>query len=100
MKTRKFLETLAEKVELTLINQPIARTDDFILIFLIWTFYIQPDATLEDVMVHHLEHEIPTPESITRCRRKIQAIHPELVDTFTDEQRRQLETEFKSFFKK
>ena len=44
-----------------------------------------------------ITHQLPNPESVRRCRQKIQQQFPELRDEKTVERRAELETEYRAF---
>lgn len=79
------LETIVRKV---LEEYPDTRCDDFILIFRVYK-EINEAAVLRELfcytMLNHKEYRLPAFESITRARRKIQKLYPELVDKKTEE---------------
>lgn len=47
--------------------------------------------------VKHKENGVPKHETVTRCRRKIQAKRPELKEPHTAQKRAERETEFKDY---
>lgn len=47
--------------------------------------------------VKHKENGVPKYETVTRCRRKIQAKRPELKEPHTAQKRAERETEFKDY---
>ena len=76
----KKLFSVIDDVELFLTKYPSLRDDDERLMANIWHSHI---GDLEDVdakeILHMLaNHELPSYESISRCRRKIQEIYPNL----------------------
>ena len=76
----KKLFSVVDDVELFLTKYPSLRDDDERLMANIWHSHI---GNLEDVdakeILHMLaNHELPSYESISRCRRKIQEINPNL----------------------
>ena len=64
-------------------NNPKTRQDDYLLIEAVIDKFIDTNMTFKSVMLSHRELGLPSLESITRCRRKIQAGRPELVDDET-----------------
>ena len=77
------IHKLEEYVKPVLDTNVSARCDDFILIlevykkFLGKTTYLE-DMTFADLMENHIVLNLPPFESITRCRRKLQELYPEL----------------------
>lgn len=57
------------------------RADDFKLILRVLSAYIEDNSSLNEVMLHHAELGIPSLATITRVRRKIQELYPELAVT-------------------
>ena len=74
------LRNLEPIVEEVLIHNPDARKDDFILIEGVVSHFIDTDMSFKSIMLNHTDLKIPSIESITRCRRKIQELRPELCD--------------------
>lgn len=84
-------------VEKALIEYPITRKDDFILYATV-IHYIEPNIVHQPIGVvlkAHKELGIPSFETITRARRKIQEENIELCDEETKEKRKQRELEFR-----
>ena len=70
------IEPLVEKA---LRDNVAAREDNYILYIEVLENYIHVDSvSFKDVCLHHVELGIPSLESITRCRRKLQEKFPEL----------------------
>lgn len=73
-----------EKVEEALVRNTKARDNDNILLSDFWRDELLGDAwmadslTIEDFFSLLQRGSLSTPESITRCRRKVQEINPEL----------------------
>ncbi len=70
-----------EKVKAVLERDQRARDDDFILYLDICKTYTNVPVwamSFEDALVNHVFHGLPSYESITRARRKMQEQHPEL----------------------
>lgn len=80
-------------VEEALISNKSSRGDNFILYLEVLKKYIDTDLSLKDVFLHHRELGIPSLETITRCRRKLQEKNPELRDEAADQIRRKEEAE-------
>ena len=67
-----------------LLNDPQTRKDDYLLIEQVIDRIIPTqDLSFKNVMINHKELGLPSLESITRCRRKLQAGNPDLVDNET-----------------
>lgn len=80
-----------------LTNNQAARGDDFILVFEVYKSYIEKDTSLETVCKYHKELDLPSFETITRCRRKLQAEQPELASEEIKKLRAEEEKEFKQY---
>lgn len=76
----KKLGKLEQKVCQVLIEKPETRKDDFLLIKEVLNKFVDVSISLDDLFVNHKKLGLPPLESITRCRRKIQAKHKELAD--------------------
>lgn len=85
-----------KKVEYILSEIPETRKDDFILIAVFKDFYFK-GYTMEQCMLNHNELGFPSFETITRCRRKIQAKYPELANSKVQEMRADREQDFKAY---
>ena len=71
------IEPLVEKA---IRESVVAREDNYILYIMVLENYIDVDKiSFKDVCLHHVELGIPSLESVTRCRRKLQEKYPELV---------------------
>lgn len=84
------LTKLEPVVRNVLKTYPDTRNDDFILIFAVYREMNLKDITREpfwDIMLNHADYKLPSFESITRCRRKIQKEHPELSNKKTQKKR-------------
>lgn len=77
-----------------LVDEPASRGDDFVLILKVLENFVTTSMSLEAVMNNHAVLGIPSIETITRCRRKIQAEHPELTNEEIKEIREKEEKEF------
>lgn len=62
-----------------LTKNSLAREDDFVLIASVSVYFSCASFTLEDIASIHEIYEMPSFESITRCRRSLQKQYPELV---------------------
>lgn len=92
--------SLENVVYTVLVKNKECRKDDFILVLEVIREYCPPlvDMKIKDVFLEHKEFGLPSFESITRARRKIQKLHPELVDYYTKKSRNQLEKEYKTYY--
>ncbi len=72
----------------------IAREDDFILIGMVYYKLHPVDYTFSYIAKHHKELKLPSFESITRDRRKVQEAYPELVSEEAKEIRREEEIKY------
>lgn len=83
-----------EKIVFKLLKEyPITRKDDFILIAGVYKMLgIDLNRSFKDVMKNH--DKLPSFESITRCRRKMQAKNEELIDKKTEKIRKEEELKY------
>lgn len=81
-------------------NNPKTRGDNFYLYIDILSEFIDPQMSLKAVFENHKTLGIPSLETITRCRRKIQAQNPELRDEAADKVRKDDEQEFVDYSRK
>lgn len=88
-----------EKIVLQVLEEnPMARQDDYILMLKVCE-KTNPEATLHNfgmVMKNH-HFFLPNWETITRCRRKIQAKRPDLIAPETARKRRKEEEEYREY---
>ena len=76
----------------------LTRKDNFVLYVEVLRHYAHIESlTFEDVCLNHVEMGIPSLETITRCRRKLQEKHPELVDLETAMVRAEEEEEHREY---
>lgn len=80
-----------------LTDNPITRTDDFILVLEVLKNFVTAEMQLETVLVHHTELGLPSFASIIRIRRKLQKRYPELENKATAEMRAEAETDYKEY---
>ena len=67
-------------VERALIENELAREDNFVLyVEVLKSFVKVNELTFEELCLNHIALGVPSLETITRCRRKLQEKHPELV---------------------
>lgn len=76
-------------VERALVYHPETRGDNFLLYIEVLKEYINTGLPIEYVFRNHKALGIPSLETITRCRRKLQEVDPSLRDERVDEIRRQ-----------
>ena len=79
----KKLFIVMDEVHSLLINHPVLRDSDERLTANIWSKVILPPNTLETISAKGLlkklsEGKLPSYESISRCRRKLQELYPDL----------------------
>lgn len=83
MKTQK-IYLIEDYVKMALETRPATRSDDFLLITEVIGNMVPATADamyapgFHDVMVNHELYGLPSFETITRCRRKLQKMQPEL----------------------
>ena len=78
-------------------TKPETRSDDWLLILEVWKEYINTEISVETLFTHHIALGIPNFETIRRCRQKIQANNPHLVDEETKTIRKAEEKEFRQY---
>ena len=96
------LKTLEQVVFETLTEQPETQKDDFILILKVYEKLTDKDTmgqSFSVLMTYHNDFGLPPFESVRRCRQKVQAKHPELVDPSTAKHRHKLIDEYKDYAK-
>lgn len=77
------IHKLEDVVKPILEVNPIARGDDFELVLRVYEKLLSysdylDDMSFRELMHNHIALELPPFESITRCRRKLQQMYPEL----------------------
>jgi len=90
----KLIEPLVEEA---LITNKACRGDNFILYLYVLEKFIDLDLSIKDVFLNHNLLGIPSLESITRARRKLQEKHPELKDVQAALIREQEEQQYKEY---
>lgn len=80
-----------------LVNNPAARKDDFILILEVLKNFVTTEMSLEEVLKQHVELGVPSFASIIRIRRKLQVLHPELIDDQAAKLRKEEQKEYKAY---
>lgn len=86
--------SMYDLVRMILVEDKLSRSDDRRLI---WSVYKSMGFVVEDKLDYENFKECPTPETITRARRKVQELHPDLVDEDT-KKHRELRESKKGFF--
>ncbi len=96
-KSQFMIEDLVYEVLKTNIK---AREDDFELVLGLYKILCPPllEISFGGILKEHKEYELPSFESITRARRKIQSQHQELVSQKTLRKRNQLCEEYKEYY--
>lgn len=91
-----------EKVVLKILEQsPLARKDDYVLMWLVCG-EIAPavnEMKFADAMYNHKENKMPNWETVTRCRRKIQEKRPDLIENETKRLRKEEERVYREYAK-
>ena len=93
------LNTMENIVLQVLENSPAARSDDYILMWLVCE-KLKPEIIerpFADVMYNHKLWGLPNWETVTRSRRKIQAKRPDLVSPETAKHRYKEEVEYREY---
>ena len=93
------INTIHNKVLNILETKPNTRADDYVLILEVLKEYIDPNMSLATLLLHHAELGIPSIETITRARRKLQEQYPHLVDADAKLIRKEEEKEFREYAK-
>lgn len=77
---RDRLNTIREQVFIELNANPATRDDDFLLTWSVWKHHakVNPIWSIQYVMEHHKELDLPSTETIRRSRQLIQADYPHL----------------------
>lgn len=88
------LKELEPKVERILEKNPKTRGDNFILYVEVLEDYVDTGFSFRSICLAHKQLGIPSLESITRARRKIQERRPELRDEEAAEIRKSEEAEY------
>ena len=101
MKNRKKLE---DKVYKILANIPDTRNDDYLLVYYVIESCLYDKAITNacffEIMANHKAYSLPSIEGITRTRRRIQRIYPNLRATKeTEEIRRQEEERYREEYR-
>ena len=94
------MKRVESAVMAVLTAHPDARNDDFILINMVYQHlkFETGSTYFEDVMMSHKKHNLPSFESITRARRKLQAEYPHLrADKLTQNVRDKQQEEFRQY---
>lgn len=91
------IKTIEPLVYRALTDNPLTRTDDFILVLEVLKNKVTEEMTLKTVLEHHTELGIPSFASIMRTRRKLQEKYPELKNKATAEMRAEAEKDFREY---
>ncbi len=91
------INTIHNKVKRILENNPETRSDDWLLILEVWKESVSTDISVETLLKHHIELGVPNFESIRRCRQKIQADNPHLVNEVARLIRKEEEAEYRQY---
>ena len=91
------INTIHNKVLKILETNPDTRGDDYVLILEVLKEYIDPNMSITTLLLHHAELGIPSIETITRARRKLQEKYPHLVDVGAKSIRKEEEKEFREY---
>lgn len=86
-------------VEEALISNPATRGDNFILYIEVLKKFVDTKMSLEAVFLNHKSLGIPSLETITRCRRKLQELNPTLRDQEADKIRANEKDDFIEYSK-
>ena len=78
-------------------DYPETRGDDHILILKVLETFVTPTMSLNAVFENHVLLGIPSLETITRCRRKLQAGHPDLRDETARKIRQEEVEEYRNY---
>ncbi len=92
--------SLENIVYTVLLKNKQTRKDDFILVLEVIREYCPSliEMKIKDIMLEHKELGLPSFESITRARRKVQKEHPELIDKDAKKIRKELQKEYKNYY--
>ena len=61
-------------------DYPETRGDDFLLVLEVYKRFAPVGESFESILRRHIEIGLPSFASIVRARRKLQVMHPELID--------------------
>ena len=86
-------------VEEALLTKPETRGDNFLLYIEVLRKFIDTNMSLEDVFRNHVVLGIPSLESITRARRKLQEKDPQLREPKSEKIRANEEQEYRDYSK-
>lgn len=91
-------KTVEATVKDILTESPKARADDHYLYYLVVKHYTKDEFLF--AFIHHKQLQLPTFESVSRARRKVQEKFPELrADKETERARLQQEIDFFNYYK-
>lgn len=84
-------------VEEALIQNPATRGDNFILYIEVLKKFVNVELPLDYVFANHKSLGVPALETITRCRRKLQELNPNLRDEKAKRIRHKEEESYKDY---
>lgn len=91
------IEPLVKKA---LLDNELTREDNFVLYVEVLKNYVNVDkVTFEELCLNHVQLGVPSLETITRCRRKLQAENPDLIPDSVKEIRAEEEAEHYAYSK-
>ena len=94
------LKNIEPKVTKILEEYPATRCDDWLLVKVFINEIVDVNSiSFASVCEHHNDLGIPSFESITRCRRKVQATREDLVDPTVAAKRTELVEDYKEYAK-
>lgn len=91
------IQKVQKLVHNALVDNPVTRTDDFILVLEVLRNFVTTEMSLETVLEHHIELGVPSFASIVRARRKLQTKYPELINEKAAQIRAAEEKEYKAY---
>lgn len=91
MKKIYFIEPIVKEA---LTNNPQTRGDNFLLYNEVLKQYVDTRHSFEFICEKHVELGIPSLETITRCRRKLQEKNPDLRDKKSAELRQDIKQDY------
>lgn len=95
---RNNLNKIEDVVIKLLENNPETRTDDYLLINAFFNEIVDTaNVSFKTVCEQHNKLNLPSFESIRRCRAKVQAKRPDLIDPSTAKARKRLIPDYKEY---
>ena len=80
-----------------LVDHPETRADDFKLVREVYNNFVSGEMSFNTVLEHHIELGLPSFASISRARRKLQKMYPDLVSAEVAEIRAGEEKEYRAY---